>query len=78
MIDIAWFVHDHVPDNDEHSAEISPLKVLSGGEYPTFERHKEAQSAMEDARTPSYRLRGLIPKIKDFHAKMEWMQKLLL
>jgi len=74
MIDIVRFVHDYVPDNDEDSAEVNPVKVLSGGDYLTFERHKEAQSAMQDARTPSSRLEGLIPKIEDFHAQMEWMQ----
>lgn len=76
MIDIARFVHDYVPNNNEDSSEIKPVKVLSGGEYLTFERHKEAQSAMQDARTPSSRLEGLIPKIEDFHAQMEWMQVL--
>lgn len=56
------------------SAESKPVKVLSSGDYLTFERHKEAQSAMQDTRTPSSRLEGLIPKIADFHAQMEWMQ----
>ena len=68
------FVHDYVPGNNEESAESKPVKVLSGGDYLTFERHKKAQSAMQDARTPSSRLEGLIPKIEDFHAQMEWMQ----
>ena len=68
------FVHDCVPGNNEESAESKPVKVLSGGDYLTFERHKEAQSAMQDARTPSSRLEGLIPKIEDFHAQMKWMQ----
>lgn len=74
MIDILRFVHDYVPGNNEDPAESKPVKVLSGGDYPTFERHKEAQSAMQDARTPSSRLEGLIPKIEDFHAQMKWMQ----
>lgn len=74
MIDILRFVHDYVPGNNEESPESKPVKVLSGGDYLTFERHKEAQSAMQDARTPSSRLEGLIPKIVDFHAQMEWMQ----
>ena len=56
------------------SAESKPVKVLSSGDYLTFERHKEAQTAMQDTRTPSSRLEGLIPKIEDFHAQMEWMQ----
>lgn len=74
MIDILRFVHDYVPGNNEESAESKPVKVLSGGDYLTFERHKEAQSAMQDARTPSSRMEGLIPKIEDFHAQMKWMQ----
>ena len=41
------------------------------GDYLTFECHKEAQSAMQDARTPSSRLEGLIPKIEDFHNQAE-------
>jgi hypothetical protein len=45
--------------------------VLSGGDYLTFERHKEAQSAMQDARTPSARLEGFIPKFEDFHMQCE-------
>lgn len=70
MIDFLRFVHDYVTGNNEESAESKPVKVLSGGDYLTFARHKEAQSAMQDARTPSSRLEGLIPKIGDFHAKL--------
>jgi len=60
-----------VPGNNEDSAESKPVKVLSGGDYLTFERHKEDQSAMQDARTPESRLEGLITKIEDFHAQMK-------
>ena len=74
MIDIATHLHKYVPGHDEKSPDHKPVKVLSGGDYLTFERHKEAQSAMQDARTPSARLEGLIPKIEDFHTQMEWMQ----
>ncbi|KAK3754519.1 hypothetical protein QZH41_019112, partial [Actinostola sp. cb2023] len=74
MIDIISFIHNYVPGHDENSSESKPIKVLSGGDYLTFERHKEAQSAMQDARTPSARLEGLIPKTEDFHTQMEWMQ----
>ncbi|CAH3024181.1 unnamed protein product [Porites evermanni] len=65
---------DQTRQKTEKSAESKPVKVLSSGDYLTFERHKEAQSAMQDTRTPSSRLEGLIPKIEDFHAQMEWMQ----
>jgi len=58
---------DNDPDNSN-----KPVKVLSGGDYLTFERHKEAQASMQDARTPSARLEGLIPKIEDFHNQAEW------
>ena len=78
MIDILQFVDGYVPGNNEDSSESKPVKVLSGGDYLTFERHKEAQSAMQDGRTPSSRLEGLIPKIEDFHVQMEWLQVLLL
>ena len=73
MIDVASFLHKYVPGHDESSSS-KPVEVLSGGDYLTFERHKEAQSAMQDARTPSLRLKGLIPKLEDFHTQMEWMQ----
>ncbi|CAB4018406.1 PREDICTED: uncharacterized protein LOC107345372 [Paramuricea clavata] len=61
MIDVASFLHKYVPGHDEASSS-KPVKILSGGDYLTFERHKEAQSAMQDARTPSARLEGLIPE----------------
>ncbi len=77
MIDLAHFMHSYVPGHDEESEE-KPVKVLSGGDYLTFERHKEAQSAMQDARTPSARMEGLIPKIEDFHAQMEWCEVMRL
>lgn len=52
-MDILRFVHNYVSGNDEDSAESKPVNVLSGGDYLTFERHKVAKSAMQDARTPS-------------------------
>lgn len=75
MIDLLDWIHQYVPGHSEDDALPSdPVKVLSGGDYLTFERHKEAQAAMQDARTPSTRLEGLIPKIEDFHAQAEWMK----
>ena len=74
MIDIVTHLHKYVPGHNENLSESTPVKVLSGGDYLTFVRHKEAQSAMQDARTPSARLEGLIPKTEDFHTQMEWMQ----
>lgn len=73
MIDILEFLHPYVPCHDPETTR-KPVKVLSGGDYLTFERHKEAQSSMQDARTPSSRLEGLIPKVEDFHNQAEWMK----
>lgn len=73
MIEILEYLHPYVPFHDPES-NSKPVKVLSGGDYLTFERHKEAQSSMQDARTPSSRLEGLIPKIEDFHNQAEWMK----
>ena len=63
----------YVSHHDPKSVS-KPDKVLSGGDYLIFERHKAAQSAMQDARTPSSRLEGLIPKIEDFHCQAEWLK----
>ena len=73
MIDILEYLHPYVPFHDPES-NSKPVKVLSGGDYLTFERHKEAQSVMQDARTPSSRMEGLIPKIEDFHNQAEWLK----
>ena len=78
MIDIVIHLHKYVPGHDENLPESTPVKVLSGGDYLTFERHKEAQSAMQDARTPSATLKGLIQKTEDFHTQMEWMKVIIL
>ncbi|XP_022783267.1 uncharacterized protein LOC111324048 [Stylophora pistillata] len=73
MIDILEFLLPYVPCHDSGTTG-KPVKVLSGGDYLTFERHKEAQSSMQDARTPLSRLEGLIPKVEDFHTQAEWMK----
>ena len=73
MIDILEFLHPYVPCHDPETTR-KPVKVLSGGDYLTFERHKEARSSMQDARTPSSRLEGLIPKVEDFHNQAEWIK----
>ena len=57
---------------------LSLIQSLSGGDYLTFERHKEAQSAMQDARTPSARLEGFIPKFEDFHMQAELLKVCIL
>lgn len=77
MIDIVTHLHKYVPGHNENLSESIPVKLLSGRDYLTFERHKEAQSAMQDARTPSARLEGRIPNTEDFHTQMEWMQVII-
>ena len=54
------------------------MKALSGGDYLTFERHKEAQSAMQDAKVPSARLEGFIPKFEDSHMQAELLKVCVL
>ena len=73
MLEILEWLHPYVPGHDEKS-DSKPVNVLSGGDYLTFERHKEAQSNIQDARTPSVWLEGLIPKIEDFHSQAKWLK----
>ena len=68
MIDICQHLHTYVPG---HGQDTKPVKVLSGGDYLTFERHKSAQSALQDSRTPSGRLEGLQAKHEEFHTQGE-------
>ena len=75
MIDLLEWIHPYVPGHSEDcDANKKPIKVLTGGDYLTFERTQGAQSAMQDARTPSARLEGLIPKTEDFHTQAEWLK----
>ncbi len=55
MVEILEWLHKYVPNESEIK---QPVNTLSGGDYLTFERHKGAQSAMQDAWTPSTRLKG--------------------
>lgn len=75
MIDLLQWVHNYVPGrSDEDDPNKSPVQVLNGGDYLTYERHQSAQSAMQDGRTPSASLSGLIPKFEDFHSQCEWVK----
>ena len=74
MIDVLQRLHPYVPGHSDTDANKKRIKVLSGGDYLTFKRHKEAQSAMQDERTPSTRLEGLIPKTEDFNTQAEWVK----
>lgn len=58
--------------HDPESAS-KQVKVLRCGDYLTFEWHKEAQSAIQDACTPSSRLEKFLPKIEDFYSQAEWL-----
>ena len=64
MTDICHFMHNLVPGHDKsEDYRKNPEKILSGGDYLMFERHKQAQSSKRNGRTPSKRLEGLIPKM---------------
>ena len=76
MVDICQFLHKFVPkhDDNEEQSLLKPVKVLSGGDYLTFERHKSAQSSMANGWTPSSRLEGLVPKMEEFHNQAELLK----
>ena len=75
MTDICEFLHRHVPGHDASEEwNKHPEQILSGGDYLTFERHKQAQSSKRNGRTPSQRLEGLIPKMEEFHNQAELLQ----
>lgn len=68
MIYILQRLHPYVPrHSDTDDANKKRIKVLSGGDYLTFER-------LSDAITPSTRLEGLIPKTEDSHTQAEWVK----
>ena len=70
MTDICKFLHKYVPGHDPQSV-TNPVKILSGGDYLTFERHKQSQMSVRDDETPSLRLEGLVPKMEEFHNQAE-------
>ena len=76
MTDICSFLNKYVPGicEDDDNWQTKPVKVLSSGDYLTFERHKQAQSAKRNGRTPSKRMEGLIPKMEEFHNQAEFLQ----
>lgn len=73
MAEICKFLHKYVPGHDVQS-RASPVKVLSGGDYLTFERHKQAQMSVRDDETPSLRLEGLVPRMEEFHNQAELLK----
>ena len=75
MVDICQFMHKYVPGHEDNEESTSqPVKILSGGDYLTFERHRSAQASMANGRTPSSRLEGLIPKMEEFHNQAELLK----
>ncbi|XP_063404255.1 uncharacterized protein LOC134687728 [Mytilus trossulus] len=75
MTDICEFMHKYVPGHNETDDWTKqPQKVLSGGDYLTFERHKQAQSSKRNGRTPTKRLEGLVPKMEEFHNQGELLK----
>ena len=75
MVDILEWLHKYVAGHSDSNE--TPVKVLNGGDYLSFERYQGAQSSMQDARTPSARLEGFIPKFEDFHDQAEWLKVFL-
>lgn len=73
MAAICKFLHQYVPGHDE-SSDYVPMKTLSGGDYLTFERHKQAQMSVRDDETPSLRLEGLVAKMEEFHNQAELLK----
>lgn len=74
MTDICVFMHTYVPGHSVDDANSHPVKTLSGVDYLTFERHKQAQLGKLNSRTPSKRLEGLAAKMEEFHNQAELLQ----
>lgn len=66
MTDICSFVNKYVPGAREENSDRKPAKVLSGGDYLTFERRKQAQSTKRNGRTPMKQMEGLVPEMDEF------------
>ena len=74
MTDICMFLNQYVPGAREENDPRALEKILSGGDYLTFERHKQAQSAKRNGRTPMKRMEGLVPKLEEFYNQAEFLQ----
>ncbi|XP_033758314.1 uncharacterized protein LOC117340625 [Pecten maximus] len=72
MVDICQFLNKYVPSSA--GANSGPVKILSGADYLTFERHKQAQMSHRDQDTPYNRLEGLVPKMEEFHNQAELLE----
>lgn len=67
-------IHQSYVPNHSDGEEIDhkPNKVIMFADYLGFERQKAGISEVQDARTPSKRLAGVISAMSDFHAQAEW------
>ena len=65
----AKFVPQHDSGDDPNAR---PTRTMMRGDYLGFERQKCAQNLVQDARTPSKRLEGIISALSDFHAQAAW------
>ena len=74
MTDICTFLNKSVPGVSEADEDWQnkPMKTLSGGDYLTFERHEQAQSADWNGRTSSKRWRVSFQSLKSFTIKQSF------
>ena len=63
------YVPNHSNKDDENH---KPSQTMLFADYLGFERQKCGQSQLQDERTPSKRLEGLVAGLSDFHAQAEW------
>jgi hypothetical protein len=49
-------------------------RILFGGDQLTVERAIGAMGAVMDSETPFKQLKGIIPKVEDFHCEMNILQ----
>ena len=64
MIDILMHIHKYVPQKSDGNL----AQIFLGRDQLTRERAGSAVDAQLQASTPSDQLRGVIPKIEDWHA----------
>ena len=70
MVDILEYAQKYAPVTA--SGTIHPL--LFGGDQLTRERADGAKDAKLQSSTPMKKLRGIIPKIEDWHARVVFLQ----
>ena len=79
MLDICEFVHKKIPGHQASEEDADqPTRTAFEGDYLTFERVKVAQTAKRNGRTPSKQLKGIVPRIAEFHNQAELMKVRLI